>query len=244
MKFSYLKYPWGSAWCGMMLFSGAKNILLDSAVPEAFAFLDSELARLGLEIRDLDIVANTHSHADHTGMNRLIADAAKAEIISFKDNLQDNSIIDAGDYALQVFHTPGHTSDCISFLELSEKVLFTGDAFEGRGSRYAGVALYDDPEALLRSIEKIRRLFLDGQVKTMYLGHAYHGTRGVLQTNEILPFLDLCRNTVISYDSFLNALPSGISIEEAAEQLRRRFAVDGQLISKKAAEITVKAHRN
>ena len=31
MKFSYLKYPWGSAWCGMMLFSGAKNILLDSA---------------------------------------------------------------------------------------------------------------------------------------------------------------------------------------------------------------------
>ena len=95
MKFSYLKYPWGSAWCGMMLFSGAKNILLDSAVPEAFAFLDSELARLGLEIRDLDIVANTHSHADHTGMNRLIADAAKLDKSIQANDLSFGNIVKA-----------------------------------------------------------------------------------------------------------------------------------------------------
>ena len=238
----HFKYPWGSEWCGIMLFRGEKNILIDTAVAEALPFLEEKLSELGLTVKDIDIIANTHSHGDHIGLNNIVSEISGAEILSWKNGLQDGEVIDGGNYTLQVFHTPGHSADSISFFESSNKVLFTGDAFEGRGSRYGGVALYNDPQSLLKSVEKIRSVVLNEEVKTMYLSHSYHGTGGVLKDEKIIPFLDLCRDTIIAYDKFLNALPDGTTAAEAADQLRRNFPVDGELISVKAAEGTVKAH--
>lgn len=242
MNFAYLKYPWGSAWCGMMLFVGEKNILLDSAVAEALSpFLENELAKFDLKVKDIDIVANSHFHADHVGMNEKIAKISNAEIMSFRQNLQDNSIIDGGDYQLQVIHTPGHTADSVSFLELSKGILFTGDAFEGRGSAYAGVALYEDPCALLTSIEKVKKIYLKGKIKQLYLGHAYSGTCGVLEGTEILEYLKLCYDTVMAYDRLVASLAKDVSIEKTATLLQEKFAVSEVLLCRKAAEITAKA---
>lgn len=45
VKYHQLRYPWGASWAGMMLFCGQKNILIDTAVPEAENFLKDELSK-------------------------------------------------------------------------------------------------------------------------------------------------------------------------------------------------------
>lgn len=244
VKHYYLKYPWGSSWCGMLLFAGKKNILVDSAVEEAFSpFLKNSLAELHLKIEDIDLVVNTHGHADHTGMNELIRANSHAGILNCS-NLPENYIIDGGDYQLQILHTPGHTGDSVSFLELSEGILFSGDAIEGSGSRFAGVALYENAGKLLATIEKIRTLYTQNKIQKIYLGHAYHGTCGILEKDEIIPFLELSRKMVLSYDSFIKGLSVNLTLAEQAELLRQEFSVSESVLCEKSAEITVKAHIN
>ena len=217
--------------------------MLDSAVEEAFfPFLHRELETFDLQVRDIDIVANTHMHADHCGMNNQIVKFSQCSVMSFTQGLHDDFVIDGGDYSLRVIHTPGHTQDSISFLELSSKTLFSGDAIEGRGSRYAGVALYENPAELLSTIEKVRSLVIEGAVKQIYLGHAYYGTNGILQNDEILPFLDLSRKTVFSYGKFIGSLPKNLSLEEAAELFRQEFSVSEEILNKNAARMTLRAH--
>lgn len=243
MKYAYLKYPWGSEWCGMMLFCGKRNILLDSAVEEAFfPFLYDELKKHDLTVSDIDIVANTHSHGDHIGMNEKIVRFSGAEVLSFQHGLQDNSVIDGGDWRLEVIHTPGHSADSISFLELESGVFFSGDTFEGRGTRYAGVALYNDPAALLQTIEKVRRLYLDGRISKMYLSHAYHETGGIIDGADVPSYLDLCRDTILAYDRFIRSLPEDIEVSEAGTLLRKEFFICEEVMNPRAAESTVRAH--
>lgn len=238
----HFKYPWGSEWCGIMLFRGKKNILIDTAVAEALPFLEEKLSELGLTVKDIDIIANTHSHGDHIGLNNIVSEISGAEILNWKNGLQDGEVIDGGNYTLQVFHTPGHSADSISFFESSNKVLFTGDAFEGRGSRYGGVALYNDPQSLLKSVEKIRKVVLDEDVKTMYLSHSYHGTCGVLVKNEIPVFLNTCRDTILAYNDLIKSLPEDISVSDAALELRKHFGITDDVLQPKAAESTARAH--
>ena len=226
----------------MLLFTGGKNILIDTAVKEAYSpFLLRELSELSLKTDDIDIILNTHQHADHIGMNEAVCNDSGCEI---KTGLTDGEIIDAGDYKIKAVHTPGHTADSVSFLELNSGILFCGDAIEGRGSRYAGVALYENPSELLESVEKIRRLYIQNQIGTIYLGHAYYGTCGVLKKDEILNFLNLCSDTVKAYGDFLSAMPPGTTVREARIELLKKFAVSETLIDEKSAEITVKAYFN
>jgi glyoxylase-like metal-dependent hydrolase (beta-lactamase superfamily II) len=74
-----------------------------------------------------------------------------------------------GDIRLQVLHTPGHTPGSASFYWESERLLFSGDAVGGRGSRNGGFPLYysatDYPASL-------RRL-LDMDVATLAQAHRY-----------------------------------------------------------------------
>ena len=48
--------------------------------------------------------------------------------------LEDGSIIDLGNYELQVLHTPGHTSGCICLYEPGAGLLFTGDTVFAGGT--------------------------------------------------------------------------------------------------------------
>ena len=42
-----------------------KNVLIDSGVEKNFLKLQKSLLKLGIKIRDIDIVINTHEHFDH-----------------------------------------------------------------------------------------------------------------------------------------------------------------------------------
>jgi len=87
--------------------------------------------------------------------------------------LADGDRVDLGSgLELTVVHTPGHTPGSVCLYWEAERLLFTGDAVQGRGSRNGGYPLYFDAAAYRRSIARIREL----PVETMCLGHGFHSS--------------------------------------------------------------------
>jgi glyoxylase-like metal-dependent hydrolase (beta-lactamase superfamily II) len=143
-----------------------KNVLIDSGVDKNFPQLQKSLLALGLKVRDVDIVINTHEHFDHIGANRYFQDYAliaahrfAATKITVEDRyvtmyksgdlnepslkvhlwLESKSRFDLGNYNLNIIHTPGHTSGSICIYEPVLKILFTGDTvFAGGTLSYIG----------------------------------------------------------------------------------------------------------
>jgi glyoxylase-like metal-dependent hydrolase (beta-lactamase superfamily II) len=80
--------------------------------------------------------------------------------------LENMTRIDLGNYTLRVFHTPGHTSGCISIIESSCGLLFSADSvFAGGTLSYiaesGSIGDYLDSLARLRSFS----------LKALYPGH-------------------------------------------------------------------------
>ena len=76
--------------------------------------------------------------------------------------LAEGDVVDLGDRAFEVLHTPGHTAGSISLWETATGTLFTGDAM------YVDDKLsWDDRAAFLRSLERIRTL----PVEVVHAGH-------------------------------------------------------------------------
>jgi len=143
-----------------------KNVLIDSGVDKDFSRLQKSLLKVGLKLRDVDIVINTHEHFDHIGANRYFQDYAliaahrfAATKITLEDryvtlyksgDLNETSLkvhlwlenrfrFDLGNYSLEVVHTPGHTSGSICIYEFIQRILFTGDTiFAGGTLSYIG----------------------------------------------------------------------------------------------------------
>jgi glyoxylase-like metal-dependent hydrolase (beta-lactamase superfamily II) len=138
-----------------------KNVLIDSGLDRNFSKLQESLLTLGIKVRDIDIVMNTHEHFDHIGANRYFQDYAliaahrfAATKIAVKDRyvtmyesgdlneppmkvhlwLEDKFCLDLGNYVLEVVHTPGHTSGSICIYEINLKLLFTGDTVFDEGT--------------------------------------------------------------------------------------------------------------
>jgi glyoxylase-like metal-dependent hydrolase (beta-lactamase superfamily II) len=138
-----------------------RNVLIDSGLDEQFLDLQGQLSFLGLKIRDIDVVINTHEHLDHIGSNRyfqgtslIAAHRFAASKITFGDHyvtlyrsrdlnevplhvhlwLENRSLFDLGTHILEVIHTPGHTSGSICLYEFKTKVLFSGDTVFAGGT--------------------------------------------------------------------------------------------------------------
>jgi glyoxylase-like metal-dependent hydrolase (beta-lactamase superfamily II) len=137
-----------------------KNVLIDSGLDNNFSKLQRSLLTLGIKVRDIDIIINTHEHFDHIGANRYFQDYAliaahqfAAIKIAVEDRyvtmyksgdlnepplkvhlwLEDKCRLDLGNYILEVVHTPGHTSGSVCIYEVNFKVLFTGDTVFAEG---------------------------------------------------------------------------------------------------------------
>jgi len=84
--------------------------------------------------------------------------------------LEDGDEVDlGGDVRLHVLHTPGHTPGSASFYWESEKLVFSGDAVGGRGSRANGLPLYFAAADYADSLGRL----LDLDIATLAQAHRY-----------------------------------------------------------------------
>jgi len=141
-------------------------------------------------LKEIESIALTHMHFDHTGGAETFAKATNAKVyISEKDGeflrkkdkkaagyespmseMPDVELayVKEGDMIgpLRVIETPGHTAGSICFYEPEEKLLFTGDTVFSDS-----VGRFDMPtgsrEELKRSLMKLSEL----EVRILYPGH-------------------------------------------------------------------------
>lgn len=138
----------------------AKNVLIDTGTAANFAQLEASLLSLDLRPSDIHFVILTHEHFDHIGATSFFFNTAvvaahrlAANKIELQDEfvtmlrsgdrsstsfradvwLEQDAVIDLGNYRLQAMHTPGHTSGCLCLYEDTERILFTGDALFAGG---------------------------------------------------------------------------------------------------------------
>lgn len=68
--------------------------------------------------------------------------------------VNDNEIIDVGETALQVIHTPGHSTCSISLLCKKSGVLFSGDAIPAGND----LPIYEDVDLAVESIKRLKNI--------------------------------------------------------------------------------------
>lgn len=85
------------------------------------AFYIEAAAKAGMRIL---YVIDTHIHADHVSAGRALAAAASAPYVLFHEakaappfhGVRDGDVLELGNVAIEVWHTPGHTPEHISLL--------------------------------------------------------------------------------------------------------------------------------
>ena len=170
-----------------------KNVLIDTGVAGKFPVLKRRLTELGLHVRDVNLIILTHEHYDHIGAtaffyrtavvaaHRLAANKLELQddFVTFSKYhdqpskpfwvdvwLEDGSIINLGNYELQVIHTPGHTSGCICLYEPRAGLLFTGDTVFAGGT-LSEIAVGGNVSDYVNSVRRLSNL----KIKQLYPSH-------------------------------------------------------------------------
>jgi len=145
---------------------GAREVAVLDPGPADLVHLEAILAAADGAIR---FILTTHTHADHSPLAALLAQRTGAIIIGLPapgDGRQDATFtpdrlpgdgerLSVGDHALTAIHTPGHASNCVCYLLVAERLLFTGDhVLEG----VSPVILPPDGDmsAYLHSLDKLK----------------------------------------------------------------------------------------
>ncbi len=133
------------------------------------------LRELGVELK---YVLDTHVHADHvTASGELrrrtgakVGVSAAYDLACVDLHLNDGQELTLGEQRIQVLHTPGHTSGCLSYV-IGDRV-FTGDALLIRG---CGRTDFQGGSAE-RLYESIRtKIFTLPETTMIFPGHDYKG---------------------------------------------------------------------
>jgi len=186
-----LTHPWDAS---AYFIAGDEPTLIDCGSSEGYLLLKQNLSRLGYEPKDIRNVIVTHGHWDHlSGMARLReesdallhlheGDRAQVEAGDFDRTaaflydrpfppvrvdrpLCDGQVLNIGEYAFQVYHTPGHSPGGVClWTEISGmKLLIAGDTFWG--GYHPRIA--SDMEAWTASLDRLLELDFD----VMTIGH-------------------------------------------------------------------------
>lgn len=110
----------------------AVNTLIDPGTDD---YIMKEIERLSTGCGKLPVeqVLLTHNHFDHAASAELFRQKYGARVYAWVPGpgvdalLKDGQVLRAGDDYLDVLHTPGHSSDSVSFYCQSQKLLFSGD---------------------------------------------------------------------------------------------------------------------
>lgn len=143
---------------GYLVYNGGEAMAIDGgAVAKILSFVKEQNL-------DLKFITNTHGHGDHTMGTQDLVRLSGGLFLDYK-KFKDQDTIDLGDEAIMVLHTPGHTTDDITFF--CDGFLVTGDTlFNGTvGNCFSG-----DLGAFYHSIKKLMAMPPDVKI---YAGHDY-----------------------------------------------------------------------
>ncbi|MCK5683966.1 MBL fold metallo-hydrolase [bacterium] len=143
---------------GYLIYSETQGIAIDAgAVENIINFTQTNHIQI-------KYITNTHSHHDHTSGNEKLLKATNAEFIDCS-KIKSDQRIHLDNEILNVFHTPGHTDDSVSFAH--NDFLITGDTlFNGTiGNCFSG-----DLDAFFKSL---KRLISFPEKTKIYCGHDY-----------------------------------------------------------------------
>ena len=164
-----------------------KNILIDTGIADDFSMLINDINKIGVELKDINIVINTHEHVDHIGANKYFQEQsiiathryAATKIISSDDEvlmcrvlghdvqgyevdfwLMNINAITVGSWFLKILHTPGHTSGSICIYEPYKRLLFSGDTVfsDGTISQISSSGSYGE---YMNSLARLNTLKID-----------------------------------------------------------------------------------
>ena len=169
------------------------NVMIDSGSDQNFPVLERGLRHIGMKVRDVNLVINSHEHCDHIGANRYFQECAMIAayrlaaskmttgdyyVTMYKGNdlneipmrvhlwLENMTRIDLGNYSLRVFHTPGHTSGCISIIETTCGLLFSADSVFADGT----LSYIAESGSIGDYLDSLTRLRCFG-LRALYPGH-------------------------------------------------------------------------
>ena len=143
---------------GYLVYSTSQGIAIDAGGAEdVLCFAEKQ----NIQIK---YISNTHSHYDHTPGNDQLLKRTTAQFIDCRQIKSDQTLF-LDKETLQVFHTPGHTEDSVTFA--ADGFLVTGDTlFNGTiGNCFSG-----DLNAFFLSLNRL--ISLPGNTR-IYAGHDY-----------------------------------------------------------------------
>ena len=138
------------------------HILVDTSSRQQRAPLLQGLEEAGLRPEDIDILVNTHLHADHIGNNDLFASAVK---IARSEECPDASFISITEDAeilpgISLMHTPGHSRGSMSVVveTADRRYVIAGDAVPTRDNleKWVPPMIHYDRNVAVDSMRRIR----------------------------------------------------------------------------------------
>lgn len=232
-----LKIPFSNIYVAIYLVINTKKILIDSGLSsgDIDKFLLPALKELDLDITDIDILTQTHTHADHIGGHHKIKELnPNIKIYSSslqKDKLnnplfynkeirkkfpsdspspnyelqgvdvdyifEENEIIDN---KIKIIFTPGHDDDCISFLDVTNNILLTGDSIQQHGTDTQGMALYMYIDKYIETLTKLKNMNIEGIIS----GHPFNPYHEYIFTKDkVNSFLSFNLSIVKEYNDLI-----------------------------------------
>lgn len=173
-------------------------ILIDTAYISGYNETERLIADLGVNLSDVSLIINTHTHCDHVGGNKMIQQTSGCDIALHKvgkyfidkqddwstwwryygqeadffnctQSLEDGDGISIGPHKFLVVHTPGHASDGIVLYNSEEKILISSDTLWE--SDMAVMTMRVEGSAALFHMRKSLQKLSSLDVKRIYPGH-------------------------------------------------------------------------
>lgn len=188
--------------------------------------LDEGHLRAVASVGSVAVVLLTHRHPDHAEGAARFAELTGAQVLDRDDFTEDGAVVGA----VRVLHSPGHTSDSVSFVvdaDGDQPAVLTGDTILGRGSTV--VAHPDgDLRSYLSSLDRLRQL---GDI-TVLPGH------GPVLPSAATAATGYLEHRAQRLDQVRAARAAG---DTTAEQIVRRVYADVDPLLWPAAELSVRA---
>jgi hydroxyacylglutathione hydrolase len=180
------------------VYRSRRPVLIDTAYIADFSDTAGLIARLDVNLADVQLIISTHCHCDHIGGNKLIQDQSDCDIALHKIGkhfidtrndwatwwkyfdqqadffdcalaLNDGDDVAVGPHEFKVIHTPGHAAEGIVLYNRKEKLLISSDTLWKNDMAVMNLRV-EGSAAIFRMLESLEKLeSLDVQV--VYPGH-------------------------------------------------------------------------